>query len=164
LRIGSFEADSQVVVGVKGPEIRIGDAPLHVLVADRIAITTLTAAAVEAAPRARARTRPVPSGPSTSFRRLLRHADNYGDTDASRAINYLIARHKPLHDLVFAQERNDYVLKHIDVEDSRLIGKRRIVDPIIRFANETTGVEDRHFVRVDVTHKYPMNITNIEPL
>jgi hypothetical protein len=162
-RIGSFVADSQVVIGVKGPEVRIGDV-LHLLLVDRIAVTTLTAAAVQAAPRSRAKTPQPPSEPSRSFRRLLKQADNYGDTDPARAINYLIAQYKPLHELVFAREASEYVLRQIDVENSRLIGQRRIVDPIIRFAHEATGVEDRYFVRVDVTHKFPMHITDIEPL
>jgi hypothetical protein len=165
LLIGSFVADSHVVVGAKGPEVQIGDTLLHVLVVDRISVTTLTAApAPTPGPRAR-RTPPAPPPiASPSLRRLLRYADNYGDNDAVRAINYLIARHEPLYDLVSEREAAGYILRHIDVASSRLIGKRRIVDPIISFFNATTGVEDKYFVRVDVTHKYPMNITDIEPL
>jgi hypothetical protein len=163
-QIGTFAVDSVVVVGEMGPYIDICDVNRPLLVVDRISTTTLTAPPPSPTPRrtrkSQAPTAPPPVNPN--FQRLVRWADNFGHTDGTRAINYLIARYEQLYSRLSDREQNGFNFDNIEVRESRLIGKRRIVDPVITFRNGTNGVE-RYFIRVDVTHKYPMHITDIEP-
>lgn len=161
LRIGSFAADAQVVIGTKGPMAHVGNVDLPLLLVDQVALTTLTTPPV--APASKSRAKQATNGPSAGFKKLIRYADNFGDTDSARALNYLIARYKPIHDLIAEQERSGFQLDEIIVLGSRLNGKRRIVDPIVIFRNGRSGVTNKHFMRVDVTHKYPMTIIGIEP-
>jgi hypothetical protein len=129
------------------------------LLADRIFTTKLT----QPPTQPKSKNAPAAPGPSASFRRLLRYADNFGDTDESRALNYLLAQHEELYHLVAAREDAGFQLSDITVAGSRLIRSRHIVDPVITFTSDAAGVPERYFVRVDVTHKYPMIINGIEP-
>ena len=161
MRTGSFAADLQVIIGTKGPAAHVGNVDLPLLLVDHIAMTTLTAPPATQASKSRAKQ--ATNGPSAGFKRLIRYADNFGDTDSARALNYLIARYKPLYDLIAEQEKNEFHLTEISILGSRLIGKRRIVDPVIILKNDRSGVTTKHFLRVDVTNKYPMTTIGIEP-
>jgi hypothetical protein len=43
----------------------------------------------------------------------------------------------------------------VEVRPSRLGGVRTLVDVVFSFANRTTDVVDKYFVRVDVTEEFP---------
>jgi Subtilase family/PatG C-terminal len=104
------------------------------------------------------------------FRRLVRSADNFGDTDEWRALNYLAVRYQPLYEL-YAElvkpsaelviPKDGWTLDSIKVVPSRLWREKRIVDPVFAFRNNETGVVHKYFVRVDVSHLYPMIINPI---
>jgi hypothetical protein len=95
------------------------------------------------------------NGPSELFHRLVQSADNFGDTDERRALNYLAVRYQPLYHLYAQMLHDDYILDSIKVMKSRLWGEKRILDPVFTFANESGGVR-KYFVRVDVTYLFPM--------
>ena len=118
--------------------------------------------------------KPIPKkrGPATSerernglFKRLVQSADNFGDTDERRALNYLAVRYRPLYELYadlvkpgteLIRPKEGWTLDSIKVVPSRLSREKRIVDPVFAFRNNETGVVQKYFVRVDVSHLYPM--------
>ena len=50
-----------------------------------------------------------------------------------------------------------------EVRPSRLSGTRKIVDAVFTYTNRNTGVDEKYFVRVDVTEKFPFLVTKISP-
>jgi subtilase family protein/cyclic patellamide precursor peptide PatG len=124
--------DSDVVVGVMGPQTPDGIAVL----VDHI----FTIPSNRLAP-----------GGLASFSQL---ADNHGLTDEDRAYNFLMARYTPP-----LNQGEGFELAGISVVASRLgTGTGRVVRAIYTFRNTTTTVEKKYFVRVDVTHEFPVII------
>jgi hypothetical protein len=93
---------------------------------------------------------------SSLFRRIVQTADNFGDSDDRRALNFLAVRYKPLYQL-YARKvgGGDYDLDSVRVIQSRLWRDRRIVDPVFSFVVKKTGALEKYFVRVDVTCLFP---------
>jgi hypothetical protein len=114
------------------------------------------------ATRARRRQAPAasPPDPERLFRMLVQSADNLGDSDEWRALNYLAVRYKYIYQK-YAEMADNYALVGIKVLPSRLWKDRRIVDPVFAFQNKTTAVVQKFFVRVDVTYLFPMIITQL---
>jgi len=99
------------------------------------------------------------------FGKLGQNADNRGDTDELRALNYLAARYKPLYELYaeIIMGRTGWKLDGIRVVKSRLShGDRRLVDPIFTFRERATGDVEQYFLRVDVSYLFPMIIRHID--
>jgi cyclic patellamide precursor peptide PatG len=98
------------------------------------------------------------------FRRMVQTADNFGDTDERRALNFLAVRYKPLYQL-YAQKiaSGAYLLDSVKVMPSRLWRDRRIVDPVFTFVRGDTGSFEKYFVRVDVTYFFPFLINSFQP-
>ena len=46
---------------------------------------------------------------------------------------------------------------------SRLSSTRRIVDVIFTYTNRQTDVDEKYFVRVDVTEEFPFLVTRMSP-
>ena len=90
------------------------------------------------------------------FNKLVQSADNFGDTDEWRALNYLAVRYQPLYHLYAQMLHDDYILDSIKVMKSRLWGEKRILDPVFAFQHRETGAVQKYFVRVDVTYLFPM--------
>jgi hypothetical protein len=93
--------------------------------------------------------------PEDLFRWLVQSADNLGDTDEYRALNYLAVRGADVYQKYF-EMAVDHDLDSIKVISSRLARERRIVDPVFAFKHRETGVIKKFFVRVDVSHLFPM--------
>ena len=129
--IGHAE-DMDVVVGVMGPQTPDGIAVL----VDQI----FTIQPDQLAP-----------GGLAYFSQL---ADNHGLTDEDRAYNFLTARYTPP-----LSQNQGVELAGVSVTASRLgTGIGRIVRAIYTFRNTATAVEKKYFVRVDVTHEFPIII------
>jgi hypothetical protein len=92
------------------------------------------------------------------FRMLVRSADNFGDKDKWRALNFLAVHYKPLYEK-YSELSHSYDLIGIVVIPSRLSRDRRIVDPVISFRERETAIVRKFFVRVDVNYLFPMIIT-----
>jgi PatG C-terminal/Subtilase family len=96
------------------------------------------------------------------FRRLVQSADNLGDTDEWRALNYLAANYRPLYECYARMLGGDHwALDSVKVQSSRLSREKRIVDPVFAFLNKETGIVQKYFVRVDVSHLFPMIVNHI---
>jgi hypothetical protein len=87
-------------------------------------------------------------------------ADNAGNTDEDRALNYLAVRFGDIY-----RKTAEWWLKEdksftgIDVRPSRLSGTRKIVDVIFSYTNRKTDVVEKYLVRVDVTEEFPFLVT-----
>jgi PatG C-terminal len=92
--------------------------------------------------------------PRGIFNKLIQSADNFGDTDEWRALNYLAIRYEQLYQLYTEMQQRKYRLVSIEVMESRLWEEKRIVDPVFTFRNEN-GSYEKYFVRVDVSHLFP---------
>jgi PatG C-terminal/Subtilase family len=90
------------------------------------------------------------------FDRLVQGADNLGDTDDWRALNYLAVNYQPIYEQYALLRTEGWTLESIKVMKSRLSRERRIVDPVFSFRQIDTGAVHKYFVRVDVTHLFPM--------
>lgn len=101
--------------------------------------------------------------PNELFKKLMHSADNLGDTDEWRALNYLAVRYKPLYEryaeMVMAED--SWILDSVKVAASRLGREKRIVDAVFAFRQMKTGVVRKYFVRVDVSHLFPIIVNHI---
>ena len=94
---------------------------------------------------------------------IIDNVDNAGSSDEDRARNYLIMRYGAIYAKCAEYLTNEYSLTAIDPQPSRLSGTRNIVDVVFNFTNRKTDVKEKHFVRVDVTEKYPFLVSKIAP-
>jgi hypothetical protein len=86
-------------------------------------------------------------------------ADNQGLTDEDRAYNFLMARYAPR-----LSQGAGFELAGVSVVGSRLgSGTGRVVRAIYTFRNTATTAEKKFFVRVDVTHEFPMIVNPWQP-
>jgi len=85
-------------------------------------------------------------------------SDNYGMTDADRAYNFLAARYEI--GKKYLDEIKELGLVGVPIMSSRLSGEgSRLVKVIFTLRGTKTPVEKKYFVRVDVTHKFPMIVS-----
>jgi hypothetical protein len=101
------------------------------------------------------------SNPGHLFDRLVQSADNFGDTDEWRALNYLAVAYQPLYEQYAVMLKNGWSLDSVKVMMSRLGRNKRIVDPVFAFRQLETGTIQKYFVRVDVSHLFPMMVNHI---
>lgn len=95
--------------------------------------------------------------------RLLQLADNAGNSDEHRAVNYLAMRYPAIYTAAADQHARDCALTSVEVRPSRLSGARRIADVVWTFNHRKTDVADRWFVRVDVTEEFPFLVSKLAP-
>jgi hypothetical protein len=97
------------------------------------------------------------------FSRVIQISDNAGATDEHRALNYLVMRYHAVYAAVAEAHSGNASLSAVEVRRSALSGARRIVEVVFSFANRTTDVVEKRFVRVDLTEKYPFLVTKMSP-
>ncbi len=97
------------------------------------------------------------------FMRIMQMADNAGATDEHRALNYLAVRYPAIYATAAEAYGRSSSLTSIQVRPSRLSSVRKIVDVIFSFRNRNTDVEEKYFVRVDVTDAFPFLVTKVSP-
>lgn len=99
------------------------------------------------------------------FKKLEQNADNRGDTDELRALNYLAVRYRPLYELYaeIMMVRQGWSFDGVRVIRSRLSrGDKRLVDPVFTFRHKETGDVEQYFLRMDVSHLFPMVVHHLE--
>ncbi len=88
-------------------------------------------------------------------------ADNTGQTDEHRAINYLTFKSSMLYANEITLEARNFRLNSVVAQPDPLSGTRRIQDVIFLYANTQTTETQRYFTRVDVTGEFPFLINDI---
>lgn len=96
------------------------------------------------------------------FNHILQIADNAGDTDEHRAINYLAVRYDEIYHRTQLMQDDNYSFTAIDVRPSRLSGTRKIVDVVFSYENRSNRVMQQWFVRVDVTEEFPFLVSPMQ--
>jgi len=104
-----------------------------------------------------------------AFTRMRQLADNAGETDEHRALNYVSLRYPNIYSLSYEKENpgtnpGDPVssLTGVEVLPSRLAGARQIKDIVFTFTNRSTSVEEKYFTRVDVTGQFPFLVSPLQ--
>jgi hypothetical protein len=97
------------------------------------------------------------------FDRIMQLTDNAGATDEHRALNYLAVRYQAIYANAADAFARNAALSSVDVQASALSGTRNVVDVIFTYTNRNTDVDDKCFVRVDVTDEFPYLVTKLSP-
>lgn len=98
------------------------------------------------------------------FMRIMQIADNAGENDYHRALNYLVVRYPGVYAVVADAFSRNLSLTGVETIPSRLNSSvRKIVDVVFTFTHRQTGVVEMFFVRVDVTEEFPFLVTKIAP-
>src|SRR5215218_5617928 len=97
------------------------------------------------------------------YYRIVQVADNAGATDEHRALNYLTVRYDRIYAKTAEMFEQNASLSRVEVRPSRLSSTRRIVDVIFTYTYRETDVDEKHFVRVDVTEEFPFLVTKMIP-
>jgi len=97
------------------------------------------------------------------FQRIMQMTDNAGATDEHRALNYLVVRYPAVYAAVAAAFERNAALSGVDVRPSALSRTRKISEVIFTFTNRNTDVDEKTFVRVDITEEFPFLVTRMAP-
>ncbi len=97
------------------------------------------------------------------FWRIMQLADNAGELDEHRAVNYLALRYPVIYAQTVEMFAADKKLAGVTVRPSRLSGSRKIVDVVFKFVDRKTDVRVKYFVRVDVTEKWLFLVSKLQP-
>jgi hypothetical protein len=97
------------------------------------------------------------------FDRIMQMTDNAGATDEDRALNYLAVRYQAIYANTAEAFGRNASLSGVNVQPSSLSGTRNIVDVIFTYTNRNTDVDEKFFVRVDVTDEFPYLVTKLSP-
>ncbi len=97
------------------------------------------------------------------FDDLIQMADNAGDIDEHRALNYLTVRYPRIYGTTTEQFQRNFAYTGVEVLPSRLGGARSIVDVVFTYTHRENDVVEKQFVRVDVTEEFPFLVTKMSP-
>jgi hypothetical protein len=98
---------------------------------------------------------------TTAFGVLTLLADNTGQTEEHRAINYLTFKSLALYTREIEMELNGYTLNSVTAQPDPLSGTRRIQDVILLYASTSTTQVQRYFTRVDVSGQFPFMVNDL---
>jgi hypothetical protein len=93
----------------------------------------------------------------------MQMTDNAGATEEHRALNYLAVRYQAIYANAADAFARNASLTAVDVQSSPLSGTRQVVDVIFTYTNRNTDVDEKCFVRVDVTDEFPFLVSKLSP-
>jgi hypothetical protein len=166
LRITPKATDADVVIGMKGPIAAPGWC--NGLTVPIVSFEQIYSFDVDAMLDAL----PCPEGVESKqfkavaeevFRRITLIADNRGDTDEQRALNYLLVRYPGLYTAVANAQLSNASLSAVRTHPAGISGARRIIEVVLSFTNRATDVVEKSFVRVDVSEQFPFLTTKLMP-
>lgn len=96
-----------------------------------------------------------------AFSILTLLADNAGQTDEHRAINYLAFKSLALYQKEIELEAQGFRLNSVNARPDPLSRTRSVQDVILTYANTTTTEIRRFFTRVDVTGEFPFLLNEL---
>jgi hypothetical protein len=89
------------------------------------------------------------------FDRLRLLADNFGNADEHRALNYLLVNSIDVYNLATQRQKEGFGFRGVEFQESRVGGLRKLVNVVFVFASRSGGYEERYRARVDVTEEFP---------
>lgn len=93
----------------------------------------------------------------------MQMADNAGNTDEHRALNYLAVRYPEIYARVADYYGRNSSLTGVEARPSTLNSTRKMLDVIFSFNDRTTDVLEQQFCRVDVTEEFPFLASKLSP-
>jgi hypothetical protein len=166
LRPAPRATDVDAVVGVRGPlatpEVCNG------LIVPIVAISQIYSFDVDTLIQSIPRPEKIPQAEFASaseevFTRIQQMADNAGSLDEHRATNYLALRYPAVYATAAEAFGRNASLSAVEARPSALSGVRRVFDVILTFTHRTTGVDEKHSARVDVTEEFPFLVSRLAP-
>jgi PatG C-terminal len=111
---------------------------------------------------------------SVTFAAVMRMSDNMGDTNAFRAMNFLVVRYLDLYVLFYNMAINNfytkanpsetrYLITAIKTQPAPIQGSQTIIDVIFSFVGQTTNTLFRWSCRVDVSGEFPFLVFPLAP-
>lgn len=101
------------------------------------------------------------------FQIMMQLADNVGNLDEHRAVNYLTVRYNQIYIFTFEQYNSQppKSLLRVDAKISPLSsnGARRIIDVIFTYRDNTTDIKTDYYATVDVTGLFPFLVEQLQP-
>jgi hypothetical protein len=101
------------------------------------------------------------------FGDMLQLADNTGDADELRALNYVSINYPDLYVAQYGSTVQGtpatVYFAGVEARRSALGRGRAIIDVILRYENQTTGLISRYYTAVDVSGMYPFLVTKLQP-
>lgn len=100
------------------------------------------------------------------FDQTLQLANNTGDLDEHRALNYVSVNYPEVYVLPTAQGATSSNLVFIGVETRHSVndaGGAKVIEVILKYQNQSTGVPLRFFTSVDVTGQFPYIVQKFQP-
>lgn len=88
-------------------------------------------------------------------------ADNTGQTDEHRAINYLTFKSLSLYNQEVVMELNGFTLNSVTAQPDPLASTRHIQDVILLYASTSTTAVQRYFTRIDVSGQFPFMVNDL---
>jgi PatG Domain len=166
MRAAPRATDVDVVIGLKGPIA--SPATCNGLMVPMVAFDQIYSFDVDALLGSIPRPDNIEAGQFTAvteevFNRITQMADNAGDMDEHRALNYLAVRYSALYSGVADAHAGNASLSAVEVRPSALSGTRRILEAVFSFTHRATDVVEKRFVRVDVTEEFPFLVTKLSP-
>ena len=161
--------DVDVVIGTRGPlapSELCGGLMLPIVMVDKIYSFHLDAL-LEELPKpekmAAQQKKQFKATAESLFKRIAQVADNAGATDEHRALNYMAVRYDAIYANCVEAHGNNCSISNISVRTSRLSIARKVLDVVFTHTHRQTGVQEKHFVRVDVTDQFPFLVTPMSP-
>lgn len=165
------EVTYDVIIGVQDPAAALGagDGSAPGVTVNRTYQFTLTelAQSVVAALQAQG-VSPLPTTAQITalFDDLLQLADNTGDADEHRALNYVSVNYPEIY--VTPNPGGScasaaVTFSGVETRRSPLGAGRAIIDVILRYTNQSTGLVTRNYTSVDVTGQFPFLVTPLQP-
>ncbi|MCP5049668.1 MAG: hypothetical protein GY940_21035 [bacterium] len=158
--------DCDVVIGIKGPNApaeMCNGLMIPIVIFDKIYSFDVPGL-INAIPKPRGiEEKRFRTAAEELFYRIQQMADNVGEMDEHRVINYLAVRYPRIYDLTAEKYAEDCSLTGVEVNPSRLSGVRKLLDVVLSYRNRKTDVLEKYYVRVDVTEKYPFLVSKLAP-
>jgi hypothetical protein len=95
------------------------------------------------------------------FERIFAAADNAGNTDANRAVNYLALRDPAIYSIVAECHDREMTLTSIESHPWILSSARRVVEVIFTLTNRRNEFVEKYCARVDVNDLYPFLVSKL---
>ena len=163
------DQDLDVVIGIRttlAPTQMCGGLTLPIVLVDQL-YSFDRGGLVDALPQPKAASRKATerfrSTASGLLDDLAQLAANGGTADEHRALNYLVVRYPRLYEAAAEKLDRDVAFSGVEMHRSPLSGARSIVEVVLCFAHQETGVVERELARVDVTERYPFLVTELAP-
>ena len=155
--------DLDVIVGLRGPTRTCNDLMLPTVIFDQLYSFDFDTF-VKSLPRPeKIPAQNFVSAAEGLFMRVMRLADNVGNADEHRALNYLALRYPAIYAMTAEAYGRNFSFNGFEIRYSRRSSVRKIVEVIFSYTNRQTDITEKYVVRVDIAEEFPFLVTKPAP-